>query len=383
LLSDAQLLKSGKVYQNPALEESLVLQKTIESRLDQFIDPWLMVSLAEAKLTRRVTASQDRIQIDLQLGYPHVAREMDLVEAIKRWLLPVAEGREVAVALSTRIRPHAGKLGLPALPQVKNIIAVASGKGGVGKSTVSVNVALALAKAGAKVGLLDADIYGPSQPLMFNTVGSKPKVKDKTFMPVVSHGIQTISMGYLIDEGTAMVWRGPMIGKALQQLMFDTAWDALDYLIVDLPPGTGDIQLTLCQKMPLAGAIIVTTPQDVALSDVKRACEMFSKLNVPMLGVVENMSVFHCTQCGHAEHLFGEGGGVKLSEDFNLPLLASIPLARSIREMTDAGQPPVLQAPDSAYAKAFDEAAYKAVAWLSLQPEDYSSKFPNIVVTPR
>lgn len=360
-----------------------MLQKSIETRLDQFIDPWLQVPLAEAKLTRRVGVSQDRIDVDLQLGYPHVAREMDLVEAIKRWLMPVAEGREVAVTLGTRIKPHTGRLGLPALPQVKNIIAVASGKGGVGKSTVSVNVALALAKTGASVGLLDADIYGPSQPLMFNTVGTKPKVKEKTFMPVLSHGIQTMSMGYLIDEGTAMVWRGPMIGKALQQLMFDTAWQSLDYLIVDLPPGTGDIQLTLCQKMPLAGVIIVTTPQDVALSDVKRACEMFSKMNVPMLGVVENMSVFHCTHCGHAEHLFGEGGGVSLSEDFNLPLLGSIPLARSIREMTDAGEPPTLQAPDSLYAKAFDTVAFKAAAWLSLQPEDYSSKFPNIVVTPR
>jgi ATP-binding protein involved in chromosome partitioning len=360
-----------------------VLEKAIENRFDQFIDPWLGVSLAEAKLARRIEVTGDQMIVNMTLGYPHASREADLVEAIKRWLLPVAEGREMKVVLSTRIRPHAGRLGLKALPQVKNIIAVASGKGGVGKSTVAVNTALALAKAGAKVGMLDADIYGPSQPLMFKTVGAKPQVKDNTFIPVVSHGIQTMSMGYLIEAGTAMVWRGPMIGKAMQQLMHDTAWQDLDYLIVDLPPGTGDIQLTLCQKMPLSGVIMVTTPQEVALSDVRRACEMFTKLNVPILGVIENMSVMHCSHCGHAEHLFGEGGGTRLCEEEKLTLLGNIPLARSIGESTDSGVPPILQAPDSEYAKAFFEAACKAAAWLSLQPEDFSAKFPKVVVAPR
>lgn len=360
-----------------------MLEKTIANRFDQFIDPWLAVNLGEAKLSREIQVADDQITVNVVLGYPHASRLSDLVEDIKRWLSPVVEGREVVVNLSTRIKPHAGQLGLKALPQVKNIIAIASGKGGVGKSTVAVNTALSLSRAGARVGLLDADIYGPSQPMMFNTVGVKPKVKDKAFMPVLSHGIQTMSMGYLIESDTPMVWRGPMIGKAMQQLMHDTAWEDLDYLIVDLPPGTGDIQLTLCQKMPLSGVIMVTTPQDIALLDVRRAMEMFVKLNVPILGVIENMSVFHCPQCGHAEHLFGEGGGIALSEDYEVPLLGSIPLARTIRELTDSGTPPVLKAPESEYAKAFYEAACKAAAYLSLQPEDYSAKFPKVVVKSR
>lgn len=359
-----------------------MLQNQVENRLDQLIDPWLMLPLAEAKVSKKITVTADCVEVTLQLGYPAVSREHDLIEVVKRWLMPVVEGREVVVHLTTRIEAHAGKLGIKALPGVKNIIAVASGKGGVGKSTVSVNVALSLAKAGASVGLLDADIYGPSIPLMCQTVGQKPEVKDQTFQPIVSHGIQTISMGNLIDEGVPMVWRGPMLGKALQQLMHETQWSHLDYLIVDLPPGTGDIQLTLCQKMPLSGVIVVTTPQDMALADVSRACEMFVKMNVPILGVIENMSVHHCTQCGHADHLFGEGGAIKLSENFNVPLLGAIPLDRQIREMTDTGCPPAEASPDSPNAKAFFEAACKAAAWLSLQAKDYSAKFPNVVVQP-
>lgn len=243
------------------------------------------------------------------------------------------------------------------ISHIKKIIAVASGKGGVGKSTVALNLALALKANGATVGLLDADIYGPSQPLMLNTQGKRPVLHEGGLKPVLAHGLQTMSMGYLIDEAAPMVWRGPMIGKALQQLLQDTHWEALDYLVIDLPPGTGDVQLTLCQKIPVDGAVIVTTPQDLALLDVKRACEMFIKLKVPMLGVVENMSFYHCTQCGHDEHIFGQAGGEVLAQDYKLPLLGKLPLDKVIREMSDQGCPPLIQAPDSQYSIVFREIA--------------------------
>ena len=263
---------------------------------------------------------------------------------------------------------------------VKKIIAVASGKGGVGKSTVAVNLALALAKTGAKVGLLDADVYGPSQPLMLNAKGERPVVKDGRLSPIIRHGLQSMSIGYLVGEVDPMVWRGPMIGKALQQLIHDTDWDALDYMVVDLPPGTGDIQLTLCQKITLNGVVMVTTPQDLALADVMRACEMFAKLSIPILGVVENMSIHHCSQCGHEENIFGAGGGDKLAKRYEVDMLGAIPLDRHIREMTDGGNPTVVQAPDSAYAKAFITIAEKVVAKLAEQPKDYSGIFPKVKV---
>lgn len=267
--------------------------------------------------------------------------------------------------------------------QVKKIIAVASGKGGVGKSTVAVNLALALQKEGNAVGLLDADIYGPSQPMMLGFTGERPVLQDGKLLPVMCHGLQSMSMGYLVDDNAAMVWRGPMLGKALQQLLQDTKWDALDYLIIDLPPGTGDIHLTLCQKIAITGAVIVTTPQDLALFDVKRACEMFKKLNVPILGVIENMSVYHCPQCGHDEKIFGEGGGKKLADEYGFSVLGAIPLDIHIREMTDSGNPPVVQAPESHYAKAFSAVARQLISVVAALPKDYSINFPKVVVEHR
>lgn len=267
--------------------------------------------------------------------------------------------------------------------QIKKIIAVASGKGGVGKSTVAVNLALALQQSGKRVGVLDADIYGPSQPAMLGAPLVRAVVKDHVLQPVVRHGMPSMSIGYLVDADAPIVWRGPMLGKALQQLLDDTAWGELDYLIVDLPPGTGDVQITLCQKIPVDGAVIVTTPQDVALLDVRRACEMFNKLNVPLLGIVENMSVYHCSQCGHEDLLFGEGGAQSLSDKYKVDILGKVPLNRQIREMTDSGNPPVVQAPESEYAKAFIAIAQNLLANIAKLPKDFSAKFPKIVVEHR
>lgn len=264
--------------------------------------------------------------------------------------------------------------------QIKKIIAVASGKGGVGKSTVAINLALALQQGGAKVGLLDADIYGPSQPNMLGAAGEQPSISEGKLKPIEALGLKSMSIGFLIEQIAPVVWRGPMLGKALEQMLKDTIWGELDYLVIDLPPGTGDVQISLCQKIPVNGAVIVTTPQDVALLDVRRACEMFKKLNVTLLGVIENMSLYHCPHCGHEDRLFGEGGGLKLAGEYNIKLLGSLPLNSSIREMTDGGHPPVVQEPNGVFAKTFAEIARQIADILRQQPKDYSKLFPKIVV---
>jgi ATP-binding protein involved in chromosome partitioning len=265
------------------------------------------------------------------------------------------------------------------LPNIKHIIAVASGKGGVGKSTTAVNLALALSAEGARVGILDADIYGPSQPLMLG-VTEKPVTQDKKMLPITKHNLQSMSIGYLIDEKAPMVWRGPMVSMALQQLLNDTLWDALDYLIIDLPPGTGDVQLTLAQKIPVSGALIVTTPQDLALLDARRACEMFKKVNVPVLGVVENMSLHVCSQCGHAEPIFGEGGGQHLAEQYGVDLLGALPLDKQIREQTDSGVPTVVSDPLGENAKRYRDIACKVMQKLDAAASSPEIKFPKIVI---
>lgn len=266
------------------------------------------------------------------------------------------------------------------LPHVKNIIAIASGKGGVGKSTTAVNLALALAHEGARTGILDADIYGPSQPLMLG-ITTRPEIKDqKKLLPVVAHGIQSMSIGYLVETTSAMVWRGPMVSMALQQLLNDTQWDNLDYLVIDLPPGTGDIQLTLAQKIPVTGAVIVTTPQDLALLDARRAFEMFKKVNVPVLGIVENMSMHICSQCGHQEPIFGVGGGQKMAEQYQLELLGQLPLDIRIREQTDVGKPTLVTDPESPNALLYRAIAKRIMAKVALQTEEVSGKFPTIII---
>lgn len=357
-----------------------MLQKQIETALGTYQVPYLDKNLLQVKAIKQIEVTDKKVTISIVLGFPILGIKNTLLTDLKALIQPLTGDLMLDIQLSFHIDAHVGKQGLTGLPNVKNIIAVASGKGGVGKSTVSVNLALALAQDGARVGMLDADIYGPSQPTMLGAEGQKPIIEERTLLPVERHGIQSMSIGYLVNTTDAMVWRGPMLGKAMQQLIHDTRWDNLDYLIVDLPPGTGDVQLTLCQKIPVSGTVIVTTPQDLALLDVARACEMFNKLNVPLLGVVENMSSYHCSNCGHEERIFGKGGGEKLSQQYAMPMLGAIPLDIHIRELTDSGVPPVVQAPDNHYAKAFFNVARKVAAALSLQTKDYSAKFPKVVV---
>lgn len=287
----------------------------------------------------------------------------------------------VDVELVTSVKPHAVQSQLKPLPGAANIIAIASGKGGVGKSTTAVNLALALASAGGRIGILDADIYGPSQPRMLGLIGEHPQSPDgKSMDPLIAHGIESMSIGYLVDEEEPMVWRGPMVTQALNQIMTQTNWGDLDYLIVDMPPGTGDIQLTLSQRVPVAGAVIVTTPQDIALADARKGLEMFRKVSIPVLGIIENMSTHICTQCGHEEAIFGAGGGQRMAAQHNVELLGQLPLDLSIREHADHGGPSVVAEPDGDIARAYARCALRMTAALAASRRDYSHKFPNIVI---
>jgi ATP-binding protein involved in chromosome partitioning len=286
----------------------------------------------------------------------------------------------VTVNITQKITSHAVQRGVKLVPGVKNIIAIASGKGGVGKSTTAVNLALALAAEGATVGVLDADIYGPSQPTMLGIAGRPESNDGKTLEPLEAYGLQAMSIGFLIDVDTPMVWRGPMVTQALEQLLKDTNWRDLDYLIVDMPPGTGDIQLTLSQKVPVTGAVIVTTPQDIALLDARKGLKMFEKVGVPIVGIVENMSIHICSQCGHAEHIFGEGGAKKMCADYDVPFLGGLPLDIRIREQVDSGRPTVIADPDGPIAAIYREIARKTAVFVAQKAEDFSAKFPSIVI---
>jgi ATP-binding protein involved in chromosome partitioning len=276
---------------------------------------------------------------------------------------------------------HAAQRGVQLLPQVKNIIAVASGKGGVGKSTTAVNLALALAAEGASVGLLDADIYGPSQPMMMGIEGRPESSDGKTMDPLENHGVQVMSIGFLVAKDEAMIWRGPMATQALEQLLRQTNWRDLDYLIVDMPPGTGDIQLTLSQRVPMTGAVIVTTPQDIALLDAKKGIKMFEKVGVPILGIVENMAVHICSQCGHSEHIFGHEGGKRMAEEFAMPYLGALPLDLSIRLQADSGKPTVVSDPDGPVAGIYKTIARQVAVGIAAKAKDFSAKFPTITVS--
>ena len=356
-----------------------------ESDVNKFLKsielPEIGLTVGDVGRVLDVTVSDAATVVRIELGFPAAAAHEAYRQHIAAAISAETGAEEVRVEITTKIVAHGVQRNLKPIPGVRNIIAIASGKGGVGKSTVAVNVALALAGDGASVGLLDADIYGPSQPTMVGLAGEQPVSDDgKTMRPLQAHGLQVMSIGFLVDPDQAMIWRGPMVTPALNQLLQQTQWDDLDYLIVDMPPGTGDIQLTLSQQVPVSGAAIVTTPQDIALLDARKGLAMFRKVSVPILGVIENMSTHVCASCGHEEAIFGAGGGARMAADFDIDLLGQLPLARQIREQTDSGTPTVVSDPDSSAADAYRRVARKLVAKQALQSRDYSSKFPNIVV---
>ena len=354
-------------------------EENIRAVLNQFVDPILGCTLQTAKVIEAVRIENDSYHITFQFGFPIQGYTKNLSQALSDYLLNSIGVAPATIDYQVQIQSHRAQSGVATLPNVKNIIAIASGKGGVGKSTTAVNIACSLAQQGATVGLLDADIYGPSQPQMLGTY-QRPEAQDERMQPIMRYGVQSMSMGYLIDQKTAVVWRGPMISSALQQLLRDTDWQALDYLIIDLPPGTGDVQLTLAQRVPLSAAVIVTTPQDLALLDARRAIGMFTKVNVPVLGIIENMSYHICSECGHTSTLFGENGGQSIADEFGVALLGKVPLAAKIRELTDGGQPIVVAEPSSEHAQQYQELSRRLAAKLSLQGKDLSRKFPKIVI---
>ncbi|MCC8391711.1 iron-sulfur cluster carrier protein ApbC [Paraburkholderia sp. MMS20-SJTR3] len=352
----------------------------VDAALAAVTDPNTGTSYAGAKNIRNVAVDGDTVSLQVVLGYP-AKSQFDAVrqrfDAALRAVPGVAGAR---VEVSQQIAAHTVQPGVKLLPNVKNIVAVASGKGGVGKSTTAVNLALALASEGASVGILDADIYGPSLPTMLGIVGRPESPDDKSMNPMSGHGVQANSIGFLIEQDNPMVWRGPMATSALEQLLRQTNWHDLDYLIVDMPPGTGDIQLTLAQRVPVTGAVIVTTPQDIALLDAKKGLKMFEKVGIPILGIVENMGLHICTNCGHAEHIFGAGGGERMGKEYGVDVLGSLPLDIRIREQADSGKPTVAADPNGPIAEIYRSIARKVAIHIAERARDMSSKFPNIVV---
>ena len=358
-----------------------VTAESVTAALTQLIDPNTKKDFVSTRSAKNIKVDGGKVSLDVELGYPAKTQVEAIRAAVVGAIKTVPGVASVDAKVSIKIVAHAVQRNLKPLPGVKNIIAVASGKGGVGKSTTAVNLALALAQEGASVGLLDADIYGPSIPQMLGLAGSHPESEDgKTMEPLEAHGVQTMSIGFMVDVDSPMVWRGPMVTQALEQLLNQTHWRDLDYLIVDMPPGTGDTQLTLAQKVPVTGAVIVTTPQDIALIDARKGLKMFDKVGIPILGLVENMSIHICSQCGHEEHIFGHGGGETMCQDYNTELLGSLPLELAIRELADAGRPTVVGAPDSRAAEIYRAIARRIAVKVAERAKDMSAKFPNIVV---
>ncbi len=360
-----------------------VSRQALEQALRRYTDPHTGRDPISDGSLAALDVEGDRVRVALRLGYPAATVRDAMAADLEALLQEVPGVASAAVVIDWAVQAHPVAQGLPNLQQVRNIIAVASGKGGVGKSTTAVNLALALQREGARVGLLDADIYGPSQPMMLGIPeGQRPSQRGARMLePVPAHGLQTMSIGYLVTEKTPMVWRGPMVSGALEQLLNQTAWEDLDYLVIDLPPGTGDIQLTLSQKVPVAGAVIVTTPQDIALLDARKGIEMFSKVSVPVLGIVENMAVHICSNCGHAEHLFGEGGGATIAADYGVELLGSLPLSRSIREQVDGGRPSVVAEPEGEVAAIYGGIARRLAAGLARLGAEGGVAMPEIVIS--
>ena len=357
------------------------VREALEKRLGEFSIPGTSIRLGGNGARFRLDEDPGGHRVTLELGFPAERSAGELTDALQSHTAALGLGRDIEVSVQWAIESHSVQQGLKPLAGVSNIVAVASGKGGVGKSTVAVNLALALGQEGARVGLLDADIYGPSQPRMLGLMGKRPLSQDgKTLEPLESHGIKAMSIGFLVNERQPMAWRGPMVTSALNQMLNDTRWGTLDYLLVDMPPGTGDIQLTLSQRVPVSGAIIVTTPQDISLADARKGLEMFQKVNVPILGIVENMSRYICAECGHEDPVFGHGGAERLAGEYRLPMLGALPLDSRIRETTDRGEPTVVADPGGSLARRYRQIAMAAGAHLAAGSKDYSRLFPTITV---
>ncbi len=358
-----------------------VTETYLLTALKSVSDPGTGQDVVSAKLLKNLRIDGGDVAFDLELGYPAASQ----VDGLRRALIAAARTvpgvGNVSVHVGWKVTAHAVQRGVQLLPGVKNIVAIASGKGGVGKSTTTANLALALAAEGARVGILDADIYGPSQPTMMGVAGRPESADGKTMAPMQGHGVQVMSIGFMVEPDQAMIWRGPMATQALEQLLRQTNWSDLDYLLVDMPPGTGDIALTLSQRVPLTGAVIVTTPQDIALLDAKKGLKMFEKVGVPVLGIVENMAVHVCSQCGHAEHIFGVDGGKRMAAEYDVEHLGALPLAMAIREQADSGRPTVAAQPDSEVAGIYRQVARRLAAKIAQRARDFSAKFPTITVS--
>ena len=356
-------------------------QGALLAALQTVTDPNTGKDFVSTKQLKNLQLSGGDVAFDVELGYPAKSQVPALRQALVAAARGVAGVSNVSVNLTTNVIAHAVQRGVPLLPNVKNIVAVASGKGGVGKSTTAANLALALAAEGAQVGILDADIYGPSVPLMMGVSGRPESQDGKSMEPLENYGVQVMSIGFLIDPDEAMIWRGPMATQALDQLLRQTNWRALDYLIVDMPPGTGDIQLSLSQRVPMTGAVIVTTPQDIALADARKGVAMFEKVGVPILGLVENMAVHVCTNCGHVDHIFGAEGGKRYAAEKGIDYLGALPLSRSIREQADSGRPTVIADPDGEAAGIYKSVARQVAIEIAQKAKDFSSKFPSITIS--
>ena len=357
-----------------------ITKEQVQQAAGEIIDVNSEKSLSTTKSIKAVEVEAGKVSITISLGYPAAGYFDELKKLVTETVSALDGVESVDVKVSSKIMSHAVQQNLKPQQGIKNIIAVASGKGGVGKSTTAVNLALALQAEGATVGILDADIYGPSMPRMLGCTGQPESIDGKSLEPKIGHGIQAMSIGFLVEEDTPMIWRGPMVTQALEQLLNDTNWKDVDYMIIDLPPGTGDIQLTLAQKIPVSGAVIVTTPQDIALLDARKGLKMFEKVEVPVLGVVENMSIHICSECGHAEHIFGEGGGARMATEYGVDFLGALPLDIKIRENADGGHPTVAALPDSKITEIYRQIARKTAAKLATKAKDHSAAFPSIVI---
>ena len=358
-----------------------VTEQALLAALSSVLDPHTGKDYVSTRALRNLQVTGADVAFDVEMGYP----AQSLVPALRGQFVAAAKTVEgvgnVSVNITSKVAAHAVQRGVQLLPGVKNIIAISSGKGGVGKSTTTANLALALAAEGARVGILDADIYGPSQPMMMGISGRPESPDGKTMEPMESHGVQVMSIGFLVNNDQAMIWRGPMATQALEQMLRSTNWKDLDYLVIDLPPGTGDIQLTLSQKVPMTGSVIVTTPQDIALLDARKGIKMFEKVGVPILGLVENMAMHVCSNCGHVEHIFGQDGGKKLAEEWSMDFLGSLPLSMQIREQADSGKPTVVAAPDSEAALIYKKLARDVAVKIAQKAKDFSAKFPTITIS--